>query len=100
MIYITQLIFVKAGKEEAFLEFESHALPLMAEHGGTLLYRLRPDEHSFVHATGELPYEIHVIAFESQEALDRFLQDDRRQAFLPLKESSISSTLLVKGQRM
>jgi hypothetical protein len=29
MIYITQLIFVKEGKEATFLEFEDDAIPLM-----------------------------------------------------------------------
>ena len=29
MIYLTQLIFVKKGKEEVFHEFENFAIPLM-----------------------------------------------------------------------
>lgn len=100
MIYLTQLIFIKEGKEETFLEFESHALPIMKSYGGQLLYRLRPDESAYVSKQEEAPYEIHIIAFDTQKQLDEFLKDESRQAFLHLKEASISSTLLVKGQRM
>ena len=86
--------------EKEFLEFESKVLPMMAEYTGNLLYRLRPEKDSFVSPEGELPYEIHFISFDSDEDLNRFLQDERRQELVPLKEASVKSILLVKGQKM
>ena len=100
MIYITQLIFVKDGKAATFLEFEKHALPLMEAYNGKLLYRLRPGRESFVDEEKELPYEIHIITFDSQQDLDAFMKDDRRLAYIHLKEASVKSTILIKGEAM
>ncbi len=100
MIYITQLIFVKEGKEEIFLAFENHAIPLMEKYNGRILYRLRPDEKSFVTAEGELPFEIHFISFDSEQDLSDFMKDDNRLKFIHLKEESIRSTLLIKGEKL
>lgn len=100
MIYITQLIFVKDGKAATFLEFEKQALPLMEAYNGKLLYRLRPGRESFVDEEKELPYEIHIITFDSQQDLDAFMKDDRRLAYIHLKEASVKSTILIKGEAM
>lgn len=101
MIYLTKLIFVKAGKESIFQEFEDFAIPLMEKYRGRILYRLRPNEKDFItSAEKELPYEIHFISFDSEEDLSAFLRDDSRLQFMHLKEESVSSTLLVKGEKM
>ena len=100
MIYITQLIYVKEGQEETFLEFESHALPLMAEYTGKVIYRLRPNEDAFIDHEGETPYEIHFLSFDSEEDLQQFMKDDRRLEFVHLKDASVKSVLLVKGEKM
>ena len=98
MIYFTQLIFIIDGKENVFNEFESLAIPLISEYNGRLLYRIRPQEDSYITAEEEKPYEIHFISFDSEEDFKQFAQDNRRQDFLHLKEASIRSTLLVKGE--
>lgn len=100
MIYITQLIFVKKGQEEKFLEFERHAIPLMEKYHGKIRYRVRPKAESFVDATAELPYEIHIISFPAEPDLAAFLKDDNRLQFIHLKEESVQSMLLVKGEPM
>lgn len=100
MIYLTQFIFIKKDKEATFLQFESFAIPLMEEYNGRILYRLRPQEENFITATGELPYEIHFISFDSEADLERFMKDGRRLEYLHLKEESIKSTLLVKGKKL
>ena len=100
MIYITQLIFVKAGKEAQFLEFERHAIPLMAKYNGQVIYRIRPDKEHFIDETKALPYEIHFISFASEQDLANFMKDDSRLAFKHLKDESVKSTILVKGERM
>lgn len=42
MLYYTQIIFVKEGKQDVFNEFEGQVLPLLKRHKGELLYRIRP----------------------------------------------------------
>ncbi|HNP19368.1 MAG TPA: DUF1330 domain-containing protein [Fulvivirga sp.] len=100
MIYITQLIFVKKGKESTFLEFENFAIPLMEKYNGKMIYRIRPEREAYVSATEKLPYEIHFISFESEDDLKNFMEDDSRLNYIHLKEESISSTFLVKGMKM
>ena len=100
MIYLTQLIFIKKGKEAVFHEFENFAIPLMEKYHGRMLYRVRPTEDSFVTSVGELPYEIHFLTFDSDADLAAFMRDDSRKQFFHLKEESVTSVILVKGEKM
>ncbi|MGB0887671.1 MAG: hypothetical protein ACPGSL_06085 [Vicingaceae bacterium] len=100
MIYITQLIFIKKGKEKVFIEFEDFAIPLMEKYGGKMIYRLRPDKNSFISSTKKEPYEIHFISFNSEEELSAFMNDDNRLNFIHLKEESIKSTILTIGKKV
>ncbi|MBA4850614.1 DUF1330 domain-containing protein [Emticicia sp. BO119] len=100
MIYITQLIFVKEGKEAVFHEFEDNVLPLIEKFNGKLLYRVRPDNPAYIVAEGEKPYEIHFVTFESESDLQAYMKDDGRLKFIHLKNDSVQSMLLVKGNKM
>ncbi|MFD2520981.1 DUF1330 domain-containing protein [Emticicia soli] len=100
MIYITQLIFVKEGKEEVFHEFEDNVLPLIERFNGKLLYRVRPSEAAYILTDGEQPYEIHFVSFESEDDLKAYMRDDGRLKFIHLKNESVQSMLLVKGEKM
>ena len=101
MIYITQLIFVKKGKEETFLEFENFAIPLLEKFNGKIIYRIRPGKANFVDNTdAETPYEIHFISFQNEVDLNNFLSNNERLKFIHLKEESVKSMLLIKGEKL
>jgi len=95
---LTQFVYLRPGKEAEFQAFEEVALPLMAKYGGELLLRIRPTPGSVVASEGEPPYEIHVIRFGSSEDLERFSQDPERKGVLHLKEASVRTTMLVRGE--
>ncbi|HWL88626.1 MAG TPA: hypothetical protein VNO21_22640 [Polyangiaceae bacterium] len=97
MIYLTQLVYVHPGKQAVFHEFEDVAIPLIAKHGGELLLRIRPNEESVVASHGEVPYEVHLLRFQSEEDFAKFARDEERQRFLHLKNESVRAALLVKG---
>lgn len=97
MIYLTLVIFVKKGKTDVFLEFENLALPLLKDYNGQLIYRIRPTADSFINCEGDRPYEIHFLSFKSETDFINFSKDERRKAFLHLKQASIKNTFLVKG---
>lgn len=97
MIYFTQLIYVKPGQEKTFHEFEDVALPLIKKYNGSLLLRIRPTEAQLIEGTMEIPYEIHLVSFESEADFDDFKVDKTRADFLHLKEKAIRSVLLIKG---
>ena len=100
MLYFTQLIYVHAGQESVFHEFEDIVLPLIAKYDGQLLLRLRPIPESVVQSSIEAPYEVHLVQFASEDGFRRFAQDEERQRFLHLKEASVLATLLIRGQAL
>ncbi|MEJ0056933.1 MAG: DUF1330 domain-containing protein [Bacteroidota bacterium] len=66
MIYITQLIYIVPGQEKTFNQFEDIAIPLISKYNGRLLFRVRPDEKSFIEHQVDKPYEIHLVEFDTE----------------------------------
>ncbi|UXX79228.1 DUF1330 domain-containing protein [Reichenbachiella carrageenanivorans] len=100
MIFITQLIYIKPGKEAEFHAFENQAIPLMGKYTGRLVQRLRPTQETYVAGEEKKPYEIHIVSFESEEKLQAFFKDDTRLQFKHLKDGSVESILMFKGEKM
>jgi uncharacterized protein (DUF1330 family) len=97
MFFITQLIYIEDGQENLFYEFEDHAIPIISKYNGRLLLRLRPTEASYISYDIDLPDEIHLVGFETEQDFYNFTKDEERKQFLDLKEQSIKSVLLIKG---
>jgi uncharacterized protein (DUF1330 family) len=97
MVVITQLVYIYPGKERMFDQFEAVAIALIGKHGGELLLRLRPTPENVVAGSIDLPYEIHLVRFPSDEALASFTADPERQGLLPLKNDSVRSLIVVRG---
>lgn len=97
MISITQLIYLKEGKEHIFHEFEEHAMPIISKYNGRLLLRIRPNPEDIIEKNIEVPYEIHLVEFDSESDFEKFKQDEERKKFLHLKKQSVQSALLYKG---
>jgi len=98
MIYYTQFIFIKEGAQETFHAFEDEVLPLLIDHNGNLVYRIRPKADAFVAASADLPYEIHVVTFPSKDDFERYKNDPRRLESLPLKTNSVERIVLIEGK--
>lgn len=100
MIYITQLIYIIPGQEKTFDEFESVAIPIITKYKGRLLFRVRPDDSSFIEHHMEKPYEIHFVEFDTQQDFENFKLDRERKKFLHLKEQSIKASILIQGTKL
>ncbi len=100
MIYITQLIYIIEGQEEAFHQFEEIAIPTISKYNGRLTLRIRPNDDSIVERNIQKPYEIHLVEFDSQKDFDEFKNDEVRKKFLHLKEKSIKSSILIQGSKL
>lgn len=98
MIYITQLIYIAEGQETIFNQFEDLAIPIISKYNGKLLLRMRTPTENVIEAGIEIPYEVHLVSFESSADFDAFKQDEERSKYLHLKEQSIRSVLLIKGE--
>ncbi len=99
-LYITQLIYIKEGQEAIFNQFEDIAIPIISKYNGQLLLRVRPTEQNMIESSIEIPYEIHLVTFDSDADFQNFMQDEERKTFLHLKEQSIKSVLLIKGEKI
>ena len=97
MIYITQLIYIKPGQENAFDQFEAIAIPTISKYNGRLLLRVRPDNNAYIEHQIKKPYEIHLAEFNSEADFKNFMHDEERKKFLYLKEQSIESSILIQG---
>ena len=100
MIHITQLIYVKKGKEEIFHEFEEIAIPTISKYNGRLTLRIRPNENSIIENNIEVPYEIHLVEFDTQDDFNNFMLDEERKKILHLKDQSIKSAVLIQGFKL
>ncbi|OOG76138.1 DUF1330 domain-containing protein [Algoriphagus sp. A40] len=100
MIFITQLIYIKEGQEEVFFQFEEIAIPTISKYNGRLLLRLRPHENSFIESSIEKPFEVHLVEFDAESDFENFMKDEERKRFLHLKEQSIRSSVLIKGDKL
>ena len=97
MIYYTQLIFIKPGREQEFHAFEDNVLPLLKAHNGELVYRIRPGAEAFIEASRELPYEIHIVTFGSKGDFEGYAADPQRLAFIGMKNNSVKTIILIEG---
>ncbi len=100
MIYITAFLFINEGKEGLYNQYESEVLPLLKNHKGKLIYRVKPNDDNYINAEEEKPFEIHFISFESEEGFKGFLNDEKRLSFNNLKEASIKTSFIVKGKAL
>ena len=100
MIYITQLIYIIAGQEKTFNQFEDIAIPIISKYNGRLLLRVRPNDNSFIEHHIDKPYEIHIVEFDTEQDFENFKQDEERKKFLHLKEQSIKASILVQGSKL
>jgi hypothetical protein len=98
MLYITQLIYLKSGQENTFLQFEEIAIPLIRKYNGRMLLRIRPSADTVIEATVRTPFEIHLVEFNTDEDFENFKLDEHRKKFLHLKEQSIEEVLLITGR--
>jgi uncharacterized protein (DUF1330 family) len=99
-VFITQLIYIIEGQEQIFDEFESVAIPTISKYNGKLLLRVRPEAHNFIESHMDMPYEIHLVEFETQHDFEQFMQDDERKKILHLKEQSIKTSILIQGKKL
>lgn len=85
---------VRPGKRVQFEEFERQAFRLIEKHGGELLHALHPIASL---PAGELPDEVHILRFPSQDALDEYRADPALLALADLRAEAIAGTNLLIG---
>jgi uncharacterized protein (DUF1330 family) len=93
-------VYIKEGQENIFHQFEDIAIPTILKYNGRLLLRVRPTESNFIEHHIDKPYEIHLVEFADEQGFENFKQDEERKKILHLKDQSIKSVLLIKGEKI
>lgn len=88
-VVLCVLLEAVPGEEAALVAYEDEVLTLLADHNARIIQRVRAAE------AGEGPYEVHVLEFASQAALDGYLEDPRRIAKLAVRDRVIAKTTIV-----
>ncbi len=94
MIVLTLCVLLSAvpGREASLARYEDQVLALLGDHGGRLLARIRSADGPWT--------EVQLIEFVSERELESFQQDPRRLALSTLRDESIASTAIVRGERI
>jgi hypothetical protein len=93
-VVITLCVLLSAvpGRETSLARYEDHVLALLGQHSGRLVARIRSADGPWS--------EVHLIEFESEHGLETFQQDPRRLALSALRDESIASTTVIRGERV
>lgn len=83
------LLWVKAGQEELFAEYEDRALEIASGHGVVILSRVRGNEPS------EMPYEVQVLQFPSRVEFQAFMDDPSRLNLTYMRNEAIAKTEVI-----
>ncbi|PTR25823.1 hypothetical protein C8K36_106257 [Rhodococcus sp. OK519] len=89
-ITLCVLLWAHPGREDALIAYEDKVLALVAEHRGRVLQRARTD------GSGDQPLEVQMFSFESQEAMDGYLGDERRLALAGERDRAVARTELMR----
>jgi uncharacterized protein (DUF1330 family) len=84
------LLTAVPGREQALVEYEDQVLELFAAHGARLLQRVRSLDPS------EAPYEVQILEFPSEDALDAYMQDPARAALADQRDQAIATTQVLR----
>lgn len=80
------LLWAREGEVNGLTAYEDAVLAFVSDHGGAVLHRLR--------GTGDAgrPHEVQLLRFDSQSAVDSFVQDPRRLALAEERDRVVERT--------
>lgn len=88
MIWVVASLWVKEDREAEFQAYEAQALAILAEHGGEVVSRFRPDSG---------PTEVHILKIASESAFQAFRDDPRLRALSDMRLAAIERTEILIG---
>ena len=96
MIHVLAMLHAGIEGIEGLRDYESRVIPIMSMHGGRLLSAFRPNgnEHP------EIPDEIHLIEFPSEEAFQSYRSDPEVARLAERRGVAISKTAIYVSQEL
>jgi uncharacterized protein (DUF1330 family) len=87
------LLWAHTGRDADLSSYEDQVLGLLSDHGGQLIQRARTVPRN---GNNDEPTEVQLLRFASEEALDGYLNDDRRAALADQREKAIAMTEILR----
>jgi uncharacterized protein (DUF1330 family) len=84
------MLWATDGRIEDMKDYEDKVLALIADHGGSVVNRLRNI------GGDDGPTEIHVLEFPSEKLLNDYMEDDRRLALTADRDRSVARTDVIR----
>ncbi|WP_279102845.1 DUF1330 domain-containing protein [Gordonia bronchialis] len=83
------LLWARPGRRAELSAYEDKVLPLVADHGGTVVSRVISVDDG-----DQDPHEVQVFRFDDQAGIDAYLADPRRTALHAERDAAIARTRL------
>jgi uncharacterized protein (DUF1330 family) len=85
------LLWARQGQEQRLVAYEDAVLALVSDHAGSVLQRTRN-----LAVSDDEPYEVHLLEFASEDALEAYMLDDRRTALAAERDAAIERTQVLR----
>jgi hypothetical protein len=90
-ITLSVLLWANDGAHVDLVAYEDAVLTLLPDHDARLVQRVRTQGEPL-----DQPYEMHVIEFASEDALDAYLVDPRRLALAEERDRAIARSEILR----
>ncbi len=97
-ITLCVLLWPHPNGENELIRYESRLLGLLTDHGGRVIERVRAINSGGTN--NDQPFECHLIEFESESGLSRYLVDERRVAMTDEHDDAIARTQVFRVDRV
>ena len=94
-IILVVSLFIHAGREAEFRQFETEAARIMKRYGGQIERVIRSTVSAL---SGVAPHEIHIVSFPSMERFDAYRGDAELAKLAPLRQAAIARTEIIIGE--
>jgi uncharacterized protein (DUF1330 family) len=89
---ICVLLWAHNGFEDDLVQYENQVLELLPDYGAEVLHRMR------TYVDSGQPNEVQILRFPSEDAMKRFVGDDRRIQLATMRDRAIERTEVLKVQ--
>jgi uncharacterized protein (DUF1330 family) len=96
-IVLCVLLWPHEDQADALIAYEDAVLPLVAEHGGRVVQRVRARETEEATAGDDAPLEIQILEFPSQTALEAYMVNPRRAILIRQRDVAIARTEVIRS---
>ncbi len=78
------------GNEQLLIEYEDQVLDRLTTYGARIVQRVRATDPQ------SAPFEVHILEFPSEDALDQYMEDPVRRSLSELRERGIAHTDILR----